>query len=344
MTLSVSGDSITFPDLSTQASAPSGFGFKNRIINGDMRIDQRNSGAAITDVGYPVDRWALIKSAPGGLSVQRSTVAPSGFTNSIGITVTSANSPSATDFAVIRQNLEGLNVADFAWGTSGAQAVTLGFWVRISIVGNYNWSLLNSAETRGYVSSFTVNVANTWEFKTLTIPGDTAGTWLTNNGTGLRCMVNLGVSSTYSTTAGSWQTFNFAYGLTGGVKLIANAGATFYITGVQLEKGSTATSFDYRDYGRELIMCQRYFESAYADSNGEAIFSATSVNGFRGRWFMKTVKRSVPTFALGSGAAWQIATPSSSASVDTINFYSSGTQYYLTAGAGAVSATASAEL
>jgi hypothetical protein len=303
MSTAYSGDGITFPDNSVQATAPR-VGMVNRIINGDMRIDQRNAGAAITATGFSVDRWQMFKSAPGGLSVQRSTVAPSGFTNSIGITVTSANSPAATDFAAIRQSIEGLNVADFAWGTSGAQAVTLGFWVRSSIVGNYSWSLLNSAETRGYVSSFTVNTANTWEFKALTIPGDTSGTWLTDNGTGLRCMVGLGVGTTYSTTAGSWQSFNYAYGLAGGVSLIANAGATFYVTGVQLEKGSTATDFEYVDYGRQLQMCQRYYQ--------EACSVITTTGQYLNHLRLPVVMRTGPsvgtiTFDTGTGATFSNA-------------------------------------
>jgi hypothetical protein len=266
MPVSISGtNGITFPDNSLQTAAASPFGLKNRLINADMRIDQRNNGASVSlPVGtatglYPIDRWAIFKGTAGGFTGQRSTLAPAGFTNSIQFTVTNAVTPASTDFFGVRQNIEGLNVDDLGWGTANAQTVTLSFWIRCSVTGTYNWSLMNSAETRGYVASFTVNSANTWEYKTLTIPGDTSGTWLTNNGVGVRVYLDLGTGSTYSTTAGSWQTFNFAYGLTGGTKFIANAGATMNVTGVQLERNTTATPFEWIPYGTELALCQRYY-------------------------------------------------------------------------------------
>ena len=254
---------LTFNDGSSQATAATGFGFKNRIINGDMRIDQRNAGAAVTLSGsssWPVDRMLAFRVGSSVATGQRSTVAPAGFTNSLLYSVTTGATVSAGDYSQITQLVEGFNTADLAWGTANAQAVTLSFWVRSSITGTFGVSLANSAFNRSYVTSFAVNAANTWEQKSITVPGDTSGTWLTDNGVGVRVAWDMGFGATYSTsTTNSWQA-SAAQGLTGGVKLTQTTGATFYITGVQLEKGSTATSFDYRPYGTELALCQRYFQ------------------------------------------------------------------------------------
>ena len=236
-------------------------GFKNRIINGDMRIDQRNAGAAVTgNDAFPVDRFRLSYSnSSGAFSAQQSTIAPVGFTNSLKYTTTTADtSLGAVEYAQLYHAVEGLNVADFGWGTANAQPVTLSFWCRSSVTGTFGGSIRNSAGNRSYPFSYTISVADTWEYKSVTIAGDTTGTWLTTNGVGMYLGISMGAGSTLSGTAGSWQAANLL-SATGAVNLIATLNATFYITGVQLEKGSVATSFDYRDYGRELQMCQRYY-------------------------------------------------------------------------------------
>ena len=241
-------------------------GFKNRIINGDMRIDQRNAGASVTPSadGYFLDRWAQFQSAASKFSFQQnagSVTPPVGFTNYLGVTTVSAFSIVAGSYYIIRQNIEGFNTADLAWGTASASTVTLSFWVRSSLTGNFGGTLSNSAATRSYPFTYSIPTANTWTYVTLNIAGDTTGTWLTNSSTGLQLNIGLGVGSTYSGTAGAWAAAGFN-SATGAVSVVGTSGATFYITGVQLEKGSTATSFDYRDYGRELIMCQRYYWSS----------------------------------------------------------------------------------
>ena len=257
---------ITFPDSSIQTVA-GGYGFKNRIINGAMVIDQRNAGASFTptDQTYSLDRWKCRLSQASKYTVQQnagSITPPTGYRNYLGVTVgASANVTIGTnDFFAIQQVIEGYNVADLNLGLSTASSFTISFWVRSSVTGTYGGALNNGAEVRAYGFTYTISSANTWEQKTITIAGDQSGTWLTTNGIGLYVNFNLGTGSTYgSATNGSWTNGSTQFTPTGCATPITTNGATFYITGVQLEKGSTATSFDYRPYGTELALCQRYY-------------------------------------------------------------------------------------
>jgi len=253
-----SGESVRYDEFN--ALNTSNFGFRNRIINGAMMIDQRNAGASST-AGFPVDRWK-IDSNVGVKSTQQqnagSVTPPAGFRNYLGCTASGTYSVSAGDVYVLDQPIEGYNVADLMWGTSSAATVTLSFWVRSSITGTFGGSVNNSAATRCYPFTYTISAANTWEQKSVTIAGDTSGTWLTTNGAGIVLFFNLASGSTYQGTAGAWSGTTY-YSVTGAQNPMATSGATFYITGVQLEKGSTATSFDYRPYGTELALCQRYY-------------------------------------------------------------------------------------
>lgn len=262
------------------AAPTGGMNFRNRIINGDMRIDQRNNGAsvAVTTAGqYTVDRWAVASptSFGGQLTAQRSTTVPTGFTNSLSLTVTTADSSiGATEYYSCLQRLEGFNVADFGWGAAGASTVTLSFWVRASIAGTYSGSLRNSASDRSYVFEYSVVSANTWEQKTITITGDTSGTWLKNNGVGIDLWWSVGTGSTYkSSTVGSWQAGTYLAS-TNQTQLISTSGATFYITGVQLEAGSVATPFERRPYGTELALCQRYYWNLKRGGTGSSVDDA----------------------------------------------------------------------
>ena len=259
---SVLTDSIT--DSSGGVLAPSSSVFRNRLINGDMRIDQRNAGASVTPgVGatYTVDRWLTAFAQSSKFSIQRNAGAvtpPVGFINYLGATSLSAYSVVSTDFFALQTNIEGLNVSDLAWGTANAATVTLSFWVRSSLTGTFGGAINNSGGSRSYPFSYTINSANTWEQKSITIAGDTSGTWLTTNGIGITVNLSIGMGSTYSGTAGAWAGSTL-YAPTGATSVVGTNGATFYITGVQLEKGSTATSFDYRPYTTELQLCQRYY-------------------------------------------------------------------------------------
>ena len=253
------------------------YSFKNRIINGAMVIDQRNAGAAVTANGsFPVDRMRIFNSSDGAFSAQQDSSAPVGFTNSVKVTTTTADGTlTGSQNLQFTQRIEGTNVADLGWGTASAAPVTLSFWVRSSLTGTFGGSLRNSAGTRSYPYTYTISVADTWEYKTVTIAGDTSGTWLTTTGIGLIVFFGLGVGPDVSGTAGAWAGANYL-SATGAVSVIGTLNATWYITGVQLEKGSTATSFDYRPYDAELALCQRYFEKSY--QQGTSIGSSGTGN------------------------------------------------------------------
>jgi hypothetical protein len=254
---------------------------RNRIINGDMRIDQRNAGASVTvnnasNNTFSVDRWqGAGETSDGVFTLQRSTVAPTGFTNSLLATVTTADaSVGASQRYFIQQRIEGFNTADFGWGAAGALSVTLSFWVRSSVTGTYGGSMRNSAGDRSYPFTYSISAANTWEYKTVTVSGDTTGTWLTDNGSGVLVTWGLGVGSSLSGTAGAWSASGL-WSATGATNWISTNGATFYLTGVQLEVGTAATPFERRQYGQELALCQRYFQrfSAFSGSTFDAFIS-----------------------------------------------------------------------
>jgi hypothetical protein len=285
-------------------------GFRNRIINGDMRIDQRNAGASGTGTIYTVDRWFYNATLDTKGTWQQNAGAvtpPVGFTNYLGFTSNSAYSAPSTDFFAFTQIVEGLNISDLGWGTANARSITVSFWARSSLTGTFGGAVRNGSVNRSYPFTYSIAAANTWEYKTVTIPGDTAGTWLTTNGAGLLLTFAFGAGSTVSGTAGAWAGSNFP-SATGATSVVGTNGATFFITGVQLEAGSVATPFERRDYGRELIMCQRYFETVGVFVSTSAW--ATIVNGAG----PKVTKRASPTLTVtnigsGSGAAFTWADP-----------------------------------
>jgi len=326
----VNADLMTTSD---GVSAAGLYGFKNRIINGAMVIDQRNAGASVTPTNgqYLVDRWLAALTQASKYTVQQnagSVTPPVGYTNYLGITSSSAYSVLTSDVFYIRQVIEGFNIADLAWGTANAQSVTLSFWVRSSLTGTFGGSLQNSAENRSYPFTYTINAANTWEQKTVTIAGDTSGTWVTNNGAGIKVNLSFGAGATYSGTAGAWAGSTLV-SATGATSVVGTNGATFYITSVQLEKGSTATSFDYRPYGTELSLCQRYFEKSYnidvapgTNTNIGLMYhlGATDAANNSGPYLQfKVTKRVAPTIvpylATGTVNFWTITNVSGTASV-----------------------------
>jgi hypothetical protein len=289
------------------------YGMKNRIINGDMRIDQRNAGATVAlQTGYVnyLDRWQhRYTSAAGSPTVGQSSVAPVGFNNSLLVTNGTAGTVSAASNNSVIYIVEGYNMADLQWGTANAKTVTLSFWVRCSVTGTFGGSFENYANNRSYPFTYTISSANTFEYKTITVSGDTSGTWEKTNSGALIIWWDLGIGSNYQGTAGAWAGSDYRTA-TGSTQFVTNAGATFYITGVQLEKGSTATQFDYRPYGTELQLCQRYYhylggDTAYQSINTCVWYGSGEAVGF----FRHPVEmRVAPTIAktgswgtLGSG-------------------------------------------
>jgi hypothetical protein len=294
-------------EFATSYDSGGSLGFRNRIINGAMVIDQRNAGASVTITNtsantFMTDRFFVYGSQASKFSAQQnagSVTPPAGFTNYLGITSLSAYSITSGDVFVIGQNIEGFNSSDFAWGTASAQTITMSFWVRSSLTGTFGGVVRNSANNRSYPFSYTISSANTWEQKVITIAGDTTGTWVTNNGIGLRIHWGLGVGSTTSGTAGAWSASEFN-SATGATSVVGTNGATFYITGVQLEAGSVATPFERRDYGRELIMCQRYCIA----QNGAQLFPArgTSTTSVQAGFTTPVAMRAAPSITASVSA------------------------------------------
>jgi len=306
------------------ASANGLTGFKNRIINGGMVISQSAAGTSVTndsaDLKFAVDRTNIYGTVSSKFTAQQnagSVTPPAGFINYLGITSSSAYTVGAAENFWVQQRIEGLNVADLGWGAAGASAVTLSFWVRSSLTGTFGGSFQNNASNRSYPFTYTISSANTWEQKTVTVTGDTSGTWLTTNGVGIKVTWGLGVGTTYSGTAGSWSSSNFN-SATGAVSVVGTSSATFYITGVQLEKGSTATSFDYRPYGTELALCQRYYtkETGYNAKIGSRYGASLVCFSYTTPVEMRTT----PAVA-NSGTNWQVlnTTASESSTTSTVN-------------------------
>jgi hypothetical protein len=310
---------------STAAAARTNLGLdgfvnmKNRIINGQMVVSQRNAGASVTPTGtqYTVDRWAAILTQSSKFSFQQnagSVTPPAGFTNYLGITSTSAYSVLTGDAFLIAQFIEGFNTADLGWGTANAKTVTLSFQVYSSLTGTFGGAIVNSADNRSYPFSYTVTSANTWTSISVTIAGDTSGTWVgATNGVGMRIRFGLGSGATFSGTAGAWAAGNLVQP-TGSVSVVGTNGATFYITGVQLEVGTQATSFEYRQAQQELALCQRYFQKSFEQS----VAPAQNTGFYNG---------SIQYIVVISGANYnsvQVTLPVVMRSAPTVTFYSPG--------------------
>jgi hypothetical protein len=287
----------TFNDGSLQGAAASPYVLKNRIINGAMVIDQRNAGASVTvtTVNYSVDRWFGEGSQSSKFTVQQnagSITPPVGFSNYLGATSSATTSLGSTDYFILQQRIEGFNTADLGYGTANAKTVTLSFQVYSSLTGTFGGAFLNNANNRSYPFSYTISSANTWTTISITIAGDTTGTWVgATNGIGLKVIFSLGTGSTYSGTAGAWSG-SLLLSATGATSVVGTSGATFYITGVQLEIGTSATPFERRLYNQELDNCKRYYQ-AYGNLEGTGIGQNTTAAIFY--YSLSPTMRSAPT-------------------------------------------------
>jgi hypothetical protein len=303
-----------------------------------MRIDQRNAGASVTPTNgqYTLDRWSAINGGVSSkFSVQQDAggvTPPTGFNDYLGVTSLSAYSISSSDRFYISHAIEGFNSADFAWGTANAKTITISFWVRSSLTGTFGGAIQNNNQNRSYPFTFTISSANTWEYETVTIAGDTTGTWVgSTNGTGLLLYFGLGVGSTYSGTAGAWAGSDFR-SATGATSVVGTNGATFYITGVQLEVGSVATPFERRDYGRELAMCQRYYYKIKAETTNTSFSMAQcdSTTTALGTLSFPVTMRTRPTALEQSGTAgnYRISHSGTTTTCSAVPSYSSSTSSY----------------
>jgi hypothetical protein len=310
-TLTTSSSGVTFSDGSNQTAAASPYVLKNRIINGAMVISQRNgtSSVATTTAGsntYTLDRWLYNVSQASKFTIQQnagSVTPPIGFSNYQGITSTSAYTVGAAENFLIGQFIEGFNSSDLGWGTANAKTVTLSFQVRSSLTGTFGGSIVNSAFDRSYPFSYSIPVANTWTTVSVTIAGDTSGTWIgSTNGIGIRVYFSLGVGASISGTAGAWAASGL-FSATGAVSVVGTSGATFYITGVQLEQNTSATPFERRLYNQELANCQRYYITVGGDTTNQTftMMQAYSTTAFNGGTVPFPVKmRTIPTFSYSS--------------------------------------------
>jgi hypothetical protein len=293
-------------------------GIRNRIINGHMMIDQRAAGGSFTPTSTTsrtygtCDRWGTYITVASKFTIQQnagSVTPPAGFVNYLGITSSSAYSTVSSDLNLLQQPIEGFNFADLNFGSSNAKTVTISFWVYSSLTGTFGGSLANFSASRFYPFVYTINSANTWQYITITIPGDTTGTWVgATNSVGAYLNFHISVGSTNSAAPGSW-TSSTGWGANGATNITSVNGATFYVTGVQFEKGSVATPFDFRLYGKELLMCQRYYAKSYAQ--GTVPGTASIYNG--------ALQSYVGTGS--SGASLPFRFPVSMRAVPTITFY-----------------------
>lgn len=296
MTMDASGN-VTFPGTVVMSSP---YAMRNKIINGAMEIYQRATGTVTLNstAQYTLDRWSALEDTDGTMTVRQTTNAPAGFKNAMFFeTGTPDASLGATQYVSTNQLIEGFNIVDLAWGTASAKTVTLSFWVRSSLTGTFGGSIRNGSLNRSYPFTYTISAANTYEYKTVTIPGDTTGTWATDNTLGLVVTFGLGVGSTYSGTAGAWAATNYL-SATGAVSVIGDIAGNFYLTGVQLEIGTTATPFERRLYSQELSLCQRYAQILGGNFAGNVENSSTLsiIEKF------VTEMRAAPTCSVRSGA------------------------------------------
>ena len=260
-----------------------GGSYRNLIINGNMRIDQRNAGASVTptDIGgttYHVDRFLTRQTQASKFSIQQnagSVTPPVGFTNYLGVTSLSSYSSLSSDLFSIQHRVEGNNIAHLAWGTVNAKTITISFWVRSSLTGTFGGSIQNGSQNRSYPFSYTISSTNTWEKKTITIDGDITGTWVTTNAVAIIVHFNLGTGTNRTGTAGTWAGGNF-WNATGATSVVGTSGATFYITGVQLEVGEGASDFEHLPYDVQLQRCQRYFNLQFTYVLGGGVYTQYS--------------------------------------------------------------------
>ena len=275
--------------LGSSALLPAGLGFRNVLINGDFRIDQRNAGASFTPTNtvYGLDRWVYGTTQASKTTTQRITSTIPGFVHSMRVTSSSAYTPVSNDEIEWFQRIEAGQIAQFGWGTTSAKTAVLSFWVKSSITGTFGGSITDGSLSYSFPFSYTINTANAPEYKSITITPPPGGTWTsTGVGIGMHLFFSLGAAGTSLGTAGAW-TSGFKNGATGQTNLVATNGATLEITGVQLEQNYQPTPFEQRPIGTELALCQRYyFYSNFDTGTGNNFVDGYSTNvGYVTSWW-----------------------------------------------------------
>ena len=240
-------------------------GRRNLVINGAASVNQRGDSTGITAEGYyGPDRWYYKTEGEETVSISQASDGPDGFANSYKVEVTTTDGTiAADDYARVETRFEGQDLQQLKYGTSGAESITLSFYVKSSVTGTYAAAFYSADGVRAIGSTYTISSANTWEYKTLTFAGDTGGTINDDNTEALRVWFVLSAGSNFTssdnTSWGAYSASKVAYGHTANV--IGTSSATWQITGVQLEVSDKATPFEHRSYGEELSLCQRYFQS-----------------------------------------------------------------------------------
>ena len=237
---------------------------RNLVMNGAMRIDQRNDGSAVTvpngNATFITDRFKIFEDTDGVVTGQRVADAPVGFFSSLKIDCTTADtSLSASQRLICAYRIEGSDFEHLNFGTANAKTMTLSFYVKSNLTGTFGGVVKNSGDNRVYIFSYSISSANTWERKSVTIAGDTGGTWLVGNNTGLTINWGLALGSNWVSSAGNWGTTD-RHGVTGQQNLLSSTSNEWLLTGVQLEEGSVATSFEHKFIGQDLQDCQRYYQ------------------------------------------------------------------------------------
>jgi len=276
-------------------------GRRNIIINGAMQISQRigTTATAITGGNYGIDRWGMYYDG-NSYTTQQVTDAPAGLYNSMKLTVTGTTTPNYSFFG---QRIEGLNVNHIGLGTANCQSFTVSFYVKSSVAGVYSISMTNGAGDLAYPVQYTINSVNTWERKSMTIPPITSGTWVKDSTNGLYLRVNMGSPSSRTAAANGWRSGNNdgADGSTGAVTWATTSGATFYMTGCQIEVGDSASDFEHRSFGEELTACQRYFSHSGDGANNGFVHSLYANNDAYANFSFPVPMRANPTVTMKSG-------------------------------------------
>lgn len=313
------------------------YGNRNLIINGAMQHSQRNSGSVangtqVSSIGYlALDRWGYWAQAGSKFTQEKSTDAPSGFDSSLKITSTSTVAVGSSEYYTVSQRIEGYNAASLDLGSSTAKTFTVSFWVKSSLTGDFAFYAHNNGYSRCFVSPYTINAANTWEYKTITIDGPTTGTWLTGTSNAIEIGFTMGSGSSWETsTTDEWLNASFKLGTASTVDIISTNGATWFVTGVQLEVGDTATGFEHRSYGDELLRCQRYY---YSNTSTSQFYSTQYVSSHKFvQWPHPVQMRATPTATVtySSGSFTEYQTDDQHFKAYVSSSYTDGTSYYTT--------------